>query len=166
MAEEREYQVLSELSKDRNLLQDGELFIRFKNPDIIKRLLWDWLDKELETTVKIFRRNRSNAQNNYLWGVMVPVVRSWLKNTEGIVYTPDEVYLYLNSSILGNKPVIKLVAGEEVIVMTGKRWSKKNTKEFSDDVNTIVDYYAQKGLVIPLPKDGTNNLLDNFLTDD
>lgn len=164
-SEEREYSVITVLSQDKASIEEGEIFLRFKNWRIFKRLLYDWLGKDIESDIRLMRYKRSLAQNAYLHGIIVPIVRAWIKETTGEKQSHDEVYIYLNSSILGNKPEIRSVLGEEVIVMTGKRFSKMNTKEFTDAVETILQHFALKGLVIPTPKDGKNNTLDDFLTD-
>lgn len=122
-------------------------------------------DKPLEITISIHRRQRSLAQNRWLWGVCVPTVKGWLLDTQGEKYTSDEVYYYINS-ILGRKPVFKDVAGEEVIIMEGKRFSQMNTLEFSEAVDQIVLYFAERGLEIHLPDSKTNNLLSDYLKDE
>jgi len=165
-SEEREYSVITVLSQDKASIEDGEIFLRFKNWRIFKRLLYDWLGKDIESDIRLMRYKRSLAQNRMMWGVIVPVVRAWIKETTGEKQTKDEVYIYLNSHVLGNKPVIKNVLGEEVIVMTGKKFSQMSTKEFGDAVDTIVQFFAPKGCIIPMPKDKGNNLLDDFLKDE
>ena len=122
-------------------------------------------DKPLEITISIHRRQRSLAQNRYIWGVVVPTVMGWLLDTQGEKFTADEVYYYINS-ILRRKPVFKEMAGEEVIIMEGKRFSQMTTKEFAEAVDEIVAYFDERGLEIKLPKKGTNNLLSDFLNDD
>lgn len=123
-------------------------------------------EKPLEITISIFHRQRSLAQNRWMWGVCVPVVKGWLKETQGENYTKDEVYYYLNGTVLRQKPEIKEILGEEVIVLTGKRFSQMTTTEFSDAVDEIVAYFAERGLEIPMPVPGSNNLLSDYLKDE
>lgn len=117
-------------------------------------------DKKLLLEVSKLSRRRSDAQNRYIWGVVVPCTRAWLKETTGEKYTPDFVYSWLRSSILGAKPEVKTVAGEEVIVMTSKRFSKMTTVEFSEAIELILDTLAERGCIIPEPK--ANNFLSDF----
>ena len=123
------------------------------------------IDKPLEITVSIHRRQRSLAQNRWIWGVCVPTVKGWLLDTKGEKYTADEVYYYINS-ILGRKPVFTEIAGEEVIIMEGKRFSQMNTAEFADAVEEIVRYFDERDLEILLPKPKTNNLVSDYLNDE
>lgn len=123
-------------------------------------------EKPLEITISIHRRQRSLAQNRWIWGICVPTVQGWLKDTQGIKYTRDEVYYYLNSAVLRRKTEIKEMAGEEVIILEGKRFSQMTTLEFSEAVDEISAYFADRGLEIPMPKAGSNNLVSNYLNDE
>ena len=104
---------------------------------------------------------RSDAQNRYMWGVVVPTVRAFLLETEGVKYSPDEVYLWLRVKLLGQSPVIKVVSGIEVVMMEGKRFSEMNTKEFADATDTILKAMAEIGCVIPEPNQ--HNFLHEFI---
>ncbi len=130
------------------------------------RILKAWIGKDLEITIKGFKRQRSLAQNRWMWGVCVPTVQAWLKETQGISYTKDEVYYYINSAALRRKTVVKEIAGEEVVILEGKRFSQQTTGEFSDSVEEIVQYFGERGLKIPLPKPKTNNLISDYLKDE
>lgn len=131
----------------------------------LARILKRFMGKQLEIHISEFKRQRSLAQNRWIWGLCVPTVKGWLKETQGEKYTKDEVYYYIQS-VLGRKTIIKEIAGEEVIIMEGKRMSQMTTKEFSDAVEEIVQYFAERGLAIPLPKPGTNNLISDHIKDD
>lgn len=165
-AEERELSVITILTNKKEDIEEGELFLRFKNWRIFRRLIWDWVDKEIETDIRVLRYKRSLSQNRLLWGIIVPTVRAFIKETTGEKKSKDEVYIYLNTCVLGNTPEISYILGQEVITMTGKRFSQMNTLEFTNAVEKIVQHFALIGCVIPMPKDGTNNLLDDFLKDD
>lgn len=161
MSEEREYSIITNLSKDKDALQEGELFLRMPNWKVFNRLLIGWLDKDLEANIKPMRYKRSLAQNRYMHGVIVPIVRNWIKETTGEKRTKEEVYAHLNTNVLGNQLTVTEICGQEVIVISGKRFSQYNTKEFSDAVEKIVQYFDEKGLTIPLPNE--NNLLDDHI---
>lgn len=120
--------------------------------------------ESLEIVFKVFRNQRSGAQNRWIWGVAVPTVRAWMLETQGEKYTPDEVYAWLRISVLGYKPVIKDIGGEEVVTMTGKRFSAMNTKEFSEAMQLIVDVMAERDCLIPLPRE--SNFIHEFIKDE
>lgn len=157
------------ISEEYTLLgeMDGDFRISIHDSHRLARILKPFAetDKPIEVTIRIHRRQRSLAQNRWMHGVCVPTVMGWLKDTQGEKYTHDEVYVFLNTVVLGKKPIVKEVAGEEVIIMTGKRFSQMTTLQFSEAVDEIVRYFADRGLDIPLPKDGTNNLLNDYLRD-
>jgi len=156
----KEITLLGKMDEDfRVLFQDVRLFTRLLQP-------FQETDKPLEITISIHRRQRSLAQNRWMWGVCVPTVLGWLKDTQGEKYTKDEVYYYINAKAVGRTPVIKEIAGEEVIILEGKRFSQMTTLEFSEAVDKIVAYFDERGLTIHLPKEGTNNLLSDYLKDE
>lgn len=152
MAKDQEFEVLGELSEDRLslVLHHGKMY---------KRVLGNLVGKVLKIKFSIYRSKRSDAQNRYMWGVVVPTVKNWYLETHGEKKDPEEIYAWLNISILGNKPKIVNIMDEDVIVMTGKRFSAMNTKEFAEAVDTIVKEMDAKGCYISLPEG------DNFLHD-
>lgn len=104
-------------------------------------------------------RQRSSRQNRYIWGVVVPIIRAWIRETQGEKITKDQAYMYIRTGILEEKPVIRMVAGVETITMENKRLSQRTTKEFAEAVETIVNVMAERGCHIPLPNE------ENLLTD-
>lgn len=134
----------------------------------VSRHLWRVLGplkgKKLLVKFGVLRHKRSDAQNRYIWGVMVPTVQAWFKETTGEVKSKDEVYTWFRVGLLGDKPVITEVMGCEVITMSGKRFSQMNTKEFGEAVDMILQLMAEKGCVIPEPRQF--NFITEFLTDD
>lgn len=154
---EREFTVLGELNEDCSAI----LIHHYKPMARIIRIL---KGKTLEITFKVFRAIRSDRQNRYIWGVVVPTVRAWMLETNGTAPSKDGVYLWLRKSLLGDQLQVEEFLGEQLITMGGKRFSAMNTKEFADAIDTIVKEMALKGCVIPLPRE--NNLLSDFLRDD
>lgn len=134
----------------------------------LARLLHKYVnhEKSLEVTISIHRKQRSLAQNRWMHGVCVPTVQGWLRDTQGEKFTREEVYVYINTVALRRKPEIKDIAGDEVIVMAGKRFSQMTTLEFSEAVDEIVNYFDERGLEVKLPKPNTNNLVSDYLNDE
>lgn len=141
------------------------LRLELDHSDRLRRILKQFLDKPLEITIGIFSKQRSARQNRWIWGYCVPTVMGWLKETQGEKYTKDEVYYYIQN-VLGYGTVIKEIAGQEVIIMEGKRMSQMTTKQFSEAVETIVAHFAERGLEIPLPIPGSNNTLSDYIKDE
>lgn len=153
----KEFTVVGNLNEDCSAI-----LIQFFKP--LAKVIKSLRGEDLEVTFKKIRYNRSAAQNRYMWGVVVPTVRAWMKETQGEIKDKEAVYIWLRKSLLGHSIEVHEIMGEEVIVMGGKRFSKMNTKEFAEAVDTIVQEMAQRGCVIPLPRE--NNFLSDFLKDE
>lgn len=121
---------------------------------------------DLEVKFKKFYKKRSIAQNNWMWGVCIPTIKQWLHETTGEKHSSEAIYVFLRQVVVGEEPIIETIEGKEVIIFEGKRFSQCNTVEFSDRVEKIIAYYAERGLVIPLPKPKTNNLITDFIEDE
>lgn len=142
----KEIETTGELSED-----GGGIVLHF--PALMRRLARGLVGKKLIVKFEKYFERRSNAQNRYMWGVVVPTVRAWLLETTGEKYTADEVYYWLNQEVLRNKPKVTLVNGIDVITLTGKRFSQMSTKEFAEAVEELFKYFAEKNLVIPIPNE-------------
>lgn len=151
MSSDKEWEFTGELKEDMSLAITGA--------SSLKRILWNLVGQKLIIKITIFRSKRSDKQNRYFWGVVVVTVRAWLLETEGRKYTKDEVYVWLNQEVLGNKPTITTILGTDVITMSGKRFSQMNTKEFEEAAESIRQTMAQRGCNIPEPHQ------ENFITD-
>jgi len=142
-----------------NLNENLDIVLRDKIK--VKKLLSKISDKDLAINISIYKKNRSNRQNRYLWGVIVPIVKNFILETEGKVLNKDETYYYIQSEVLGNRPNIVNIMGTDVICIGGKRFSDMNTSEFNEAVEMIIQYFAMLELDIPYPNE--ENYFNNFL---
>lgn len=140
---------------------EGEPVIRLDQAKAIRRVIFSVFGVRMEVKFKPHRARRSDRQNRYIWGVVVPCVRAWKYETEGVKYEKDEIYLWLRVGLLGHKPVITDVSGVQVITMSGKRFSQMNTKEFTDAIEDIRQRLALQDCVVPEPRQ--ENFLSEFL---
>lgn len=154
-----EYTVTGYLSPDCKSLE-------IDHSDSLARIFRVLKGIQLEISFKKFYRKRSLAQNRWMWGVCVPTVQQWLYETKGENHDKEAIYTFLRVRVVGDEPRIEEFMGEEVIYLTGKRFSQMNTVEFSDAVEKIVNYFANRGLEIPLPKPKTNNLITDYVDED
>ena len=127
----------------------------------LRRVLAHLVGKELLISVKPLEYKRSDAQNRYYWGVVIPMVRSWHKNLQGETITPDECHAYILNKVLEVKPVFKTVLGDEVMYFNYKTTSKMNTKEFNDFKEKVQKFFGELGCEIPDPR-GNNMLSDHI----
>jgi hypothetical protein len=151
---------MDEYSFEGMLTDDGRS-VTFLHASMVKRLLHRWKGKPLEVTVRVLRRKRSDRQNRYMWGVIVPCITAFLMETTGIKHPPSTIYAWIRNTLLDEEPVITEVAGHEVIELRGKRFSEMTTKEFAEAVDTIREKMRERGCEIPEPTG--NNLLTDFI---
>lgn len=128
----------------------------------IARLLYPIKDLQLEINIKQFHRNRTIAQNNYMWGVVIPTIRAWMKERTGLCPSKEAMYAFLRIKVVGHEVVIEEVNGMEIPVVSGKRFSQMTTVEFAEAVDKIILYYAEQGLDIPVPQPKSNNYITDF----
>jgi hypothetical protein len=159
MAQEFEYTFTGKLSADCRSLQ-----IDFAEK--IARILQPIRETQLEITIKKFFRQRSLAQNAWMWGVCIPTIRAWMKERTGSCPSAEAIYAFLRIKVVEHEVVIETIDGIDVPVVTGKRFSQMNTVEFSESVEKIILHYAERGLEIPLPKPKTNNYITDFVKDE
>ena len=134
------------------LSPDGQSLV-ISNAVKAKRL-WKHLQGiQLEIVFKKFYKKRTNLQNRYIWGVLVPDVIQFLHETTGILHSKEAVYTFLRIRVIGNEMWVETIDNQDVIYLAGKRFSQMTTKEFSEAIEKIVAYYAERGLEIRLPKD-------------
>ena len=123
----------------------------------VRRHLPFYEDKELSITVEVHKNKRSNAQNRYLHGVIVPAVIRWVKETQGETTTIDEAKAFIYKSVLDHRIVFKTILNEEVMLLEGKHFSKMTTTEFNEAKEKVQKYFSERGLEIPDPVE-TNHI--------
>jgi hypothetical protein len=115
--------------------------------------------KDLVLTIERLKRSRSDRQNRYYWGVVIPHIRHFHKHNNGEKISPEEVHVFNTQEIMGAKPQIKNVLGCDVLTVGFKRSSEMTTAEFTDFIEKIRAYWLEFGLDIPEPS-GENLLTD------
>lgn len=128
----------------------------------IVRQLYPIKDVQLQINITKFHRDRTLAQNNYIWGVVIPTIRAWMQEMNGECPTKDGLYAYLRTEVVGHEVTIETINGKDIQIVSGKRFSKMTTVEFAEAIDKIILYYAEQGLEIPVPQPKTNNYLTDF----
>lgn len=105
-------------------------------------------DKVWEVSVAEKRRRRSDQQNRLLWSLYADILKMGGEAMRG--WNKDDLHEFF----LGN------FHGWETVEMFGKRKqrpmkrsSKLNRQEFSDFVESIVVFMAERGVVLKMPED-------------
>lgn len=140
---------------------------------VLKRVLRNYKGQDLEVAFRVLKYQRSSAQNRWLWGVAYVSICAWHKETTGEKMDKDTLHAHTLQYILDYRMQSKTINGMDVIVMQGKSTSALNTKEFSELVDKLCEYWNpkmeytdQNGDVqghIPLPKG--NNMITDYVKD-
>jgi hypothetical protein len=133
------------------------------NAQGILRVLYTAKGIPLEINIKKFHKLRTAAQNRYIWGLVIPTIRTWQIETTGECNSKDGLYAFLRISIVGQEVIIEEISGVDCPIIKGKRFSEMTTVEFNEAIDKIILHYAELGLTIPLPVPGSNNTLSDFV---
>jgi len=124
----------------RGNIEDGKL--KLVQQDLFRKYLYS-LRGEVEVIVRKWKKRRSDNQNKYYWGVVIPIL------CETLGYSNDEIHEALKWKFLRNKEREKLP--------TVKSTTGLSTIEFKNYIDEIVQWSAQEDIIIPDP----NQIDDN-----
>lgn len=132
--------------------------IVFSNPQIVKRVLSNYVDKKLLVTFKPLEYQRSSSQNRWMWGVAYVTIVAWYKETQGESITKEDVHEYVLQHVLRHGVQEKDILGKLTIVPgQKKRTSGLTVGEFQEFKEKLQAHFAERGCDIPDPV-GSNTL--------
>lgn len=117
-------------------------------------------DKNVLITVEALKNTRSDKQNRYYWGVVIPHVLKFHEDTQGEKLSQHEAHILCLTHAMEAKIQTKKIMGLEVMYYEEKSSSKMTTKEFAEFVDKLRTFWLGLGLDIPEPRG--NNLLSDF----
>lgn len=106
--------------------------------------------KLVEIKISIPKNKRTQKQNSFYWGVVIPFVTSFFQEY-GNDFDQMQVHEYLKSEVGKMDTIVKLPTG--VARISGST-QKMSTKEFEDYITKIRAWGAEWGLSIPFPREG------------
>lgn len=128
-----------------------------KNNSYLKAFLNHFNECFISVTLHKKRNKRSNKQNAYYWGVIIPIMQNAIKNEYGEIYLVNEVHEFLKTNC-NFKEIVKEETGQ--ILRKVKSTKENNTKEqeeFMQRCRTLAkDFF---NVEIPLPNE---KILINF----
>lgn len=148
-ADHKEYYIKGELTVDGT-------GIIFQHPRMVAPILNKaFRGKILDIVIKEFFEKRSNQQNRYLHGVVLPIIINWRKETTGEIWTMSQAKAFIYLSVLDYK-VESMIdnTGREIFWFEGKHFSDMSTKEFNQRKEEVQKYFAELGVDIPDPRGG------------
>lgn len=107
--------------------------------------------KDIVLSLKIKRKTRSNPQNAYYWGVVVPLITEAF-NKFGNDFKEEETHEFLKAKF--NARQLEVIDGHHIDVPQST--SKLDTKEFMTYIEQIQQFASMLlGIYIPSPNEQT-----------
>ncbi len=118
--------------------------VKFIDLPLFNSDLIQYNDKEAYLIIKPYKKNRSDNQNRYYWGVVIRIL------SEEFGFEADEMHEVLKQKFLVAET---LKIGKEDFVIT-KPTHNQNTTEFEEYLSHIRTWAStEMNIVIPLPND-------------
>ncbi len=124
-----------------------------RNRGLIKKAIASFEGKTIQITIERYRNKRSNPQNAYYWGVVLPIVQEGLIDATGETRDLNSIhYNILLPMFSPNRDIVNKQTGE---VMQEKLTSSEmTTTEFSEYINDIQKWGAEfLNIQIPSPNE-------------
>jgi hypothetical protein len=111
-------------------------------------------DEDWELVVRPYRLKRSNPQNDYLWALYDFIIRRGGVEMEG--WTKDDLHEYFLQQHFGSR-IITFMGDKKRVPM--RRSSRLNKQEFTDYLESILRFMADRGVYLPSPEDDWEAIL-------
>lgn len=129
-----------------------------RNRKLISDAIKSFEGKEIELTIERKRKKRSNPQNRYYWGVVMPILQSGLKEATGEVRDINSIHYQIVLPLFSPKrEIINKETGE--VVSESKSSSEMTTSEFSEFVMEI-QKWGSEFLSVDIPSPNENLTLN------
>ena len=107
--------------------------------------------KDITITIQRTRKRRSNNQNAYYWGIIVPLVADGLEALTGEIYGKDDVHAFLKGKF-NVREIVNPDSGE--ILKVPKSTTENTTTDmeiYHEDIRRFADEFLN--VRIPLPNE-------------
>lgn len=107
------------------------------------------LEGDFNLSFKKVKKRRSNQQNKYYWGVVIPIVTQGLMSLHGDYLSPEDVHEFLKFRFNYKE----IDTGVEVLTI-GKQTSSLSTFEFAEYIDKIIIFADEYlNIIIPEPNE-------------
>ena len=128
--------------KHRITVEKGK--VKFSNLELFNQDLRNYEGKEAYIIIKPFRKNRSDNQNRYYWGVVIKIL------SDEIGFEPEEMHEVLKQKFLTQETL--RIGKEDFIVV--KPTHNMNTTEFEEYLSKIRQLASiEWGYYVKLPNE-------------
>lgn len=130
---------------------DGILKIHYRS--LFDSLLSNFNGKQVEIIIQRKRKKRSNNQNRYYWGCLIPYIQQGLSETQGEWLTIDAVHEFLKANF-NYKEIVNQNGGEVIkMPVSTTELSTIEFEEYQDRCRIFADEFLN--IIIPLPNEQT-----------
>lgn len=112
------------------------------------------LGKEVKIEITRKRKTRSNPQNRYYWGCVIPIIQNGLFEAHGQAYSDDETHEFLKANFNANSTVNEKNGEVYTLPQSTARLTTTEYEEYLERVREFAREYL--GCEIPLPNEQTN----------
>jgi hypothetical protein len=132
-------------------IEKGKL--TFLNEEKVKSFISSIEGKDVVIDIKKHKKNRSNAQNRWYWGIALKKITQDLYNIQGELFTKEEIHAYHKSVVIASKFNTLNVLGKEILIFNDVSTKSMNTIQFNDFKQTIQNHWAVRNIDIPDPNE-------------
>jgi hypothetical protein len=124
-----------------------------RNRNLIKSAIASFEGKDIEITIQRKRKVRSNPQNAYYWGVVLPLVQSGLIDATGETRDLNSIHYQILLPLLSiNREIVNTDTGQ--VINEKITSSEMTTTEFSEYILSIQKWSSEfLGINIPYPNE-------------
>lgn len=131
------------------IVENGALQIYHRK--VFDAMLERFNGKEVRLQVTKKRKNRSNPQNKYYWGVVIPIIQNGLFETQGEWINANETHEFLKTNF-NYKELVNESTGE--VLKLAQTTTTKTTVEFEEYLDKCRAFALEfLNIEIPLPNE-------------
>ena len=109
----------------------------FSNSKGVRKIADAFKTKDVVITFELRKKKRSNPQNRYYWGVIVPMASILISDCYGEIIDNNEAHCFLKEKFCKKEVVNKITSEIEMITIST---SSLSTLEFDAYTNLCVSY--------------------------
>lgn len=132
-------------------VRDGKM--PHKCGEMVRSLIARMEGQKVDITVAKAKKRRSNGQNAFYYGVVIPAVKE-LFSASGDTVSETFVHTYLKAEIGGFKTMITMPDGTKRYACDSS--TKLSTMQWEDWMDKIRAWAAEYDVMIPFPNEGQN----------
>lgn len=126
--------------------------------DMARKTIADLIAKvpgrKIKITIALYKKSRSNNQNAFYWGCVVPLIKNMFTEAGNNV-TDVQVHLFLKMHVGGLTKKVVLPDGEVISVVDTS--TKLTTTEWEIYITKIRAWSSEFDLIIPFPNEEKEN---------